>query len=1019
MRELEQQISALIKSQFPGFYVEDQAKFVEFVRAYYEWMEQQDQTIGQIRRLSDIRDIDKTVDEFYTHFRKKYLENFPESSSLSTPFLVKNALDIYKAKGTEEGIKLLLQILYREASKVYLPGTDVLKPSNGEWVVPRYLELSSSPRTLGFINKEIVGELSGARAFAESLVTKRTNGKYIDVLYISNLKGRFLYGERITDATNLVNANAPVIIGSLTSIDIIDGGQDLEVGDILDVVADTGRLGKALVTGISNETGIVRFTLDDGGFGYSTSANVLVSQRVLNLYNITNANTSLTGPDPDLDFELLETVTQPLFTYEFDTSTNNAAFDDGAYLTVYYPNNSVKATARSLILLESNSTSGFVKSYPTLGTVVAGDTIYSAGNTASAVVIDVVDSTATGIVMGSRETTESEWTIGVYNTVNQFVNTAIAPITGSVSNTQGYIFSVGGGEGATFSVGVIAEEEDVIFNTDLLEANNIGLVPFMNIVINGTGSNSTGYGFPKKASANLTSIILDALTFDTRTVGVIDELSGINRGQDYTQDPIVLVKEEVVYDFDKRNYQLRVTTPVAGAFVNGEIIQQTFETPMTVLTLDNFSGNTILNLGEVISQSSTSAYGIVYRYSTGGGVPVSVTLTNVSGTFLAGPSYPVTSSTTAATADVTDVSPITTSTSARGQIYNLSNSTYFSVKRLSLANNFITGTNILGTTSGTVAQIIDIYTTVSSELEADARLISGLNAVVSANVQVANNVATELQVISSGFGYLRDESVTLTKPNFPYVITGKANTYYDGIGQGFFASSKGFLSDDKYIHDSDYYQEYSYEIQTKIPFAKYKDIMKKIMHVAGTKMFGKTLISSNTNVVLEAQPRETERFINLSYTNTYSYDNTSIMGVGSVVYQSNGSSNTFVGTVETPLTATITTWPISNSSWAQIGMDIVYPDVLFPEVVGTISGITDDPQADRRTFEVTNIKGNVFPDNTRMMYLDDTGSYREIWSIKTINKVGVSNTQGQHNISLPLRFGSKQANVQYVTIGFE
>lgn len=1019
MSELEQQISALIKTQFPGFYQEDQAKFVEFVKAYYEWMEQDDQVVGQTRRLTNTRDIDRTTDEFYNHFRKKYLENFPDTTSLSTPFLVKNALDIYKAKGTEEGIKLLLQILYREASKIYLPGTDVLKPSNGDWIVPRYIELSSSPRTIGFINKEIVGELSGARAFAESLVTKRTNGKYIDVLYISNIKGRFLYGERVTETDNLTNANAPVIIGSLTSIDIIDGGQELAIGDVLDVEAETGRLGKALVTGISNETGVVKFTLEDGGFGFSTSANVLVSQRVLNIYDITNSNTLVTGPDPDLDFELLETVSQSIFTYEFDTSTNNAAFDDGAYLTVYYPNNSVKATARSLILTESNATSGFIKSHPTSSNIVAGDIIYSAGNTASAVVIDVVDSTATGIVMGSRLTTESDWSIGVYNTVNQFVNTSIAPIVGLTSNTRAYIFSVGSGEGATFSVSTIVEEEDVIFNTDLLDANNIGLVPFMNIVVNGTGSNTTGYGFPKKSSANLSTIILDALNFDTRTVGVIDEISGINRGQDYTQDPIVLVKEEVVYDFDKRNYQLKVTTPVAGAFVNGEIVQQTFETPMTVLTLNNFTGNTVLDLGELITQPSTSATGIVYRYSTAGGVPISVTLTNVSGTFLEGPSYTITSTSSSATATVADVSLITTSTSARGQIYNISNSTYFSVKRMSLANNFIAGTNLLGTTSGTVAQIIDIYTLVSSELEADARLISGLNAVVTANVQVANNVATSLQVISSGFGYLRDESLTLTKPNFPYVVVGKANTFYDGIGSGFFASSKGFLSEDKYIHDNDYYQEYSYEIQTKIPFAKYRDIMKKIMHVAGTKMFGKTLLASNTNVILDAQPRNKEYFITLGYTNSYSYSNTTILSVGSTVHQSNGSANVFVGVVETPVTATITTWPISNSSWAQVGMELVYPDVLFPEVVGTITGITDDLQADRRTFEVSNIKGNVFPDNTRMMYLDDTGSYREVWSIKTINRVGVSNTQGQYNASLPLRFGSKQANVQYVTIGFE
>ena len=352
MREIETRISSLVSSQFPSFYREDQARIVEFVKAYYEWMEQTGRAVKQSRSILSYRDIDETLEQFYTHFRKKYLESFPDTSEISTPFLVKNILDVYKAKGTEDGIKLLIQILYNEESSVYLPGSDVFKPSHGTWVIPQYLELSVTDRTKTYINKEILGEQSGARAFAESLVTRRINGKYIDVLYISNVSGRFILGERVVETSNTRNTNAPITVGSLSSIDILNGGQDLEVGDLLKIKSDSGKQGTARVTSISSETGVVSFTLNNGGFGFTTSANVLVSDRVLNLANVSNANTLLKGPDPDLDFTILETVTQTIYRYGVTGSANNSNFVANTLLTVYHPNNAVKSTGRIISLLQ-------------------------------------------------------------------------------------------------------------------------------------------------------------------------------------------------------------------------------------------------------------------------------------------------------------------------------------------------------------------------------------------------------------------------------------------------------------------------------------------------------------------------------------------------------------------------------------------------------------------------------------------------------------------------------------------
>jgi hypothetical protein len=54
-----------------------------------------------------------------------------------------------------------------------------------------------------------------------------------------------------------------------------------------------------------------------------------------------------------------------------------------------------------------------------------------------------------------------------------------------------------------------------------------------------------------------------------------------------------------------------------------------------------------------------------------------------------------------------------------------------------------------------------------------------------------------------------------------------------------------------YIHDGDYYQEYSYEILSKISVDRYADMFKKVMHTAGTKFFGSALIVEEDSVTVE------------------------------------------------------------------------------------------------------------------------------------------------------------------------
>jgi hypothetical protein len=181
-------------------------------------------------------------------------------------------------------------------------------------------------------------------------------------------------------------------------------------------------------------------------------------------------------------------------------------------------------------------------------------------------------------------------------------------------------------------------------------------------------------------------------------------------------------------------------------------------------------------------------------------------------------------------------------TSTAKGIVKSANTSVVRVKRLTFENTFQSGTILIGDVSGVSANVI------SAVEDSDALYPIGLNASIEANVITATGQITSLQVIDSGVGYSNGDVVQYTSEDGLRSGSIKIVNDGNGIGKGYYKSSKGFLSDDVYIHDGDYYQEYSYEILSKISVDRYSDMFKKVMHTAGTKFFGSALVVEESSL---------------------------------------------------------------------------------------------------------------------------------------------------------------------------
>jgi len=292
MYQIEQVISPLLESQFPEFYQTEGPNFIAFVKAYYEWMELEGNTLNVSRNILNYRDVDTSIAAFAEQFKNEYLNSVPALTSASKPVLIKHIQDLYRSKGAVQSYQLLFKLLFDEDIDIYTPSTDVIRASDGEWVLPYYLEVDRSDRAVTYVGKQVSGSVTGATAFVESVSRKRINGRFVTVIYLSNIAGDFQTGELVTE--NGILENAPKVTGSLTNILISEGGANNKVGDVFNVVSNTGLLGQAKVTAVVDGTGKVSFTLIDGGTGYTSSANVYVSNTVVFLENKKNSSTYVT-----------------------------------------------------------------------------------------------------------------------------------------------------------------------------------------------------------------------------------------------------------------------------------------------------------------------------------------------------------------------------------------------------------------------------------------------------------------------------------------------------------------------------------------------------------------------------------------------------------------------------------------------------------------------------------------------------------------------------------------------------
>lgn len=934
-----QGISNLIKNQFPSFYQEDGPNFIAFVEAYYEWMEQTGNVIGDSRNLLSYRDVDTTLPEFLNHFTAKYLYGIPDKIKFDKRFLIKHVLDIYRAKGTIRGYKLLFKLLYDEDVQIYLPSRDIFTTSDGQWYQPQYLEVNTKDVTGSYVGQLVRGTTSGAEAVIDQFIQQPVGNMVKNILYLTDIQGQFVRGEKLVPqeviTTPNIMANAPTVVGSFTGLDIINGGQNFVVGDTLIITNGSGIEGEALITKTANGTGTLAFSILSGGNLYSMDADSIISRNVLGPNNtvVPRLSTNATPTGQGGSFNIGSLVNVQTITYNEDVilDTANNVWSAGIQnITVVTQGtgytNTIANTITSTPLIFTNR--WHLSDFNIIKTGLGysnGDTVIVTGGTKQA--NGVVQTDGVGSLLAVDILNPGQWD------TNGTATVTVTSATGNGANIAAILANTGSGV-----AGYIVTDNSTKVAQARVSAPGSGyIVPPIVTVGNTSGTGATfsanvfyTYNANNVNFPNAKTPIDLYFTYSTKQFGTIASLTNISTGNNYSTNPDVTVIDNMLSKPRPGNVYFSNTsigitgigTKFASEFHVGDVIMlqltnnvdanansfydyriirsiandtfmQVDDNPIYTANGNLYSayvtksGSGYKNT-DTISVTGGSGSGANLSFTTdSGGSIITLSMRNPGSGYLTAPTISITSntgsgatfySTVTTSAYYLAVSPILANFLPK---YDIPGFTTFAENDVPGDNADINATPVFGT--GIIKEIrvknsgigyqdgeyvnlatygaLTDFTVVSGGsgyANGQSLVFSGGSPVTTAQAKIetysnGSISGVSVQYYGSGYKFVPDIRVISTKGTGGVITCniGGLNTKYNlsgniklgGVGslKGQWTGTKSFLSSNKYLQDSYYYQPFSYEIQSSIPFGDYEKLVKKIYHVLGTEMFGRLI----------------------------------------------------------------------------------------------------------------------------------------------------------------------------------
>jgi hypothetical protein len=271
-------LSSLLPSQVPEFVREDYTTFIDFLKVYYDFLEQNYDT-----DIVKVRDLDTTLDAFIDQFKNELAHNIPYTV-VNERFLLEKIKDQYLAKGSEASFKLLFKILFNKNVVVDYPSKQILRASDGRW--------NQDVSVFAYVNAgnpaDIVGKLVDVITPNRIIRVQVDKRQYVEIevdnavqisehIYELFIDRRFFGDINIGDKMRYSDVFDATILSTTSKVQIQRAGKKFKVGELYEIRNGDGKGSILKVSRVNTAGSIEALEFVRYGIGYTNdfTANLL------------------------------------------------------------------------------------------------------------------------------------------------------------------------------------------------------------------------------------------------------------------------------------------------------------------------------------------------------------------------------------------------------------------------------------------------------------------------------------------------------------------------------------------------------------------------------------------------------------------------------------------------------------------------------------------------------------------------------------------------------------------------
>lgn len=273
-----EKISLLVASQFPQFIQNDYTTFIEFVEAYYRFLEQDQGALEIVQNAKSYSDIDSTTEAFVNYFLTNYTKSIPYSVLADKRMFVKKVKDLYESKGSELSFKLLFRLLYDVNVDVTYPYDNVLRASDGEWVQKNTVRVKLLDGSYDDVVDRYLVLIKDGITYKTSILSK----KYLAADHHEFvLKNSELAPYEVGDGVTVSSKDGVLLYGQISGTtigaSILIPGKNFRVAQIINVNIAGAVNSQIQVISVNAEGGITGLKILSFGYNFNVPVTVNLS----------------------------------------------------------------------------------------------------------------------------------------------------------------------------------------------------------------------------------------------------------------------------------------------------------------------------------------------------------------------------------------------------------------------------------------------------------------------------------------------------------------------------------------------------------------------------------------------------------------------------------------------------------------------------------------------------------------------------------------------------------------------